>query len=90
MIRYVTRKELKERTPEVLALMHNEGKVIVTYKGKPEAVLSEFTEDVLEDYVFAHSIKFKKFLAEVEKQIKAGKHSDFREFLQEQGIEIDV
>ena len=82
MLQYVNRRELKEHTSEVLALLKTGKNVVITCRGKPEAVLSEYNEDFLENYVFTHSSKFKKLL----KKTKGEKHSDFRKFLQEEGI----
>ena len=90
MIKYANMQDLKERTPKVLTNVDKGDVVVITYRGKPRALISAFSEDALEDYIFAHSRKFKKFLKGVQENVALGDHSDFRKFIQEEGIKASV
>ena len=90
MLKYANMQDLKERTPKVLTNVDKGDVVIITYRGKPRAVVFPFAEDALEDYIFTHSPKFKKFLKGVQKSITLGNYSDFRKFLQNERIKVSV
>ena len=88
MLKYANMRELKEKTPAVLTNVDKGDVVIITYRGKPRAMVFAFNEDALEDYVFSHSVKFKRYLQRVKKSIEEGNYSDFREFLKVEGINV--
>ena len=49
--------DFKTKAAEILQLVEQED-VIVTYRGKPKAVLKQLTEDDLEDYILVHHPEF--------------------------------
>lgn len=52
-------RELKNRTSEILRAVREEGaEYIITYQGRPAAVLLPIDEEELEDYVLAHHPHF--------------------------------
>jgi len=60
-------RELKNRTSEILRAVREEGaRYIVTYQGRPSAVLLPVDEGELEDYVLTHHSRF----AERQKQAR--------------------
>lgn len=61
MIKFVNVRELKNRASAVLRASRN-GDVVVTSRGKPQAVLHAVGEGDLEDYLFVHSSRFVKSL----------------------------
>jgi prevent-host-death family protein len=46
-IRYRTMKDLKEKTKNVLGEVRRLGAVVITNRGKPEAILQPFSDDEL-------------------------------------------
>ncbi len=68
-MRFVNVRELRIDTPKVLASVSHGEQVIITNRGKPQAVISSVTEDELEDIVFSSS-PFLKMLDEVRKEGK--------------------
>ena len=48
---------LKTKVSEILQLVEQED-VIITYHGKPKAVLKQLTEEDLEDYILVHHPEF--------------------------------
>jgi prevent-host-death family protein len=52
-------RELKNRTSEILRTVREEGtEYVITYQGRPTAVLLPLGEEDLEDYVLAHHPHF--------------------------------
>jgi prevent-host-death family protein len=52
-------RELKNRTSEILRTVREEGaEYVITYQGRPAAVLLPLGEEDLEDYVLAHHPHF--------------------------------
>jgi antitoxin (DNA-binding transcriptional repressor) of toxin-antitoxin stability system len=80
-MKFVTVKDLKVETPKVLKLTDQGEDVVVTYRGKPRALIRRLTEDEIEDYVIANSPKIRKLLGEAEQEMREGKLVDFEEFL---------
>ncbi len=52
-MKFVSVRELRIQTPEVLRRVAKGEKVIVTKHGKPQAALVKLTEDDIDDLVFA-------------------------------------
>ena len=61
MVRFVNIRELKSQASAVLRASRK-GAIVVTLRGKPQAVLHAVSEEDLEDYLFAHSPRFLRSL----------------------------
>lgn len=61
-MKFVSVRELRLETPLVLKRVSRGQKVIITNRGKPQAVLLKLTEDDIENLVLTHP----SFLGEVE------------------------
>ena len=61
MIRFVNIRKLKSQVSAVIR-SSRKGDIVVTSRGKPQAVLHSVGEEDLEDYLLAHSPKFVKSL----------------------------
>jgi len=88
MIKYANMRDLKVRTPEVFAFTEQGNDVIITFRGKPKAILSRIDEDTLEEYILTHSPRFQKMLDEMDKDIGKGKYRSFRQYLKEKKISV--
>ena len=53
-MKFVSVRELRLQTPGVLRRVTKGEKIIITNRGKPQAVLLRLTEDEIEDVVFRH------------------------------------
>ena len=67
MLRFVNVRELHNQTPRVLERVRRGEKTIVTFRGKPTALVIRLTEDQIEDIVFTQS-SFLKDLDAVERE----------------------
>ena len=79
-MKFVNVSELKSRTSEVLRIAQ-ERDVIVISRSKPIAIIRNFNEDELEDYVL---MNHPEFLAQMEKayqDVKTGKMTDIDAYL---------
>ncbi len=61
MVQFVNVRELKNHLSQVIRRSHR-GDVVVTSRGRPQAVLHAVREEDLEDYLLANSPKFLKSL----------------------------
>lgn len=61
-MKFVSVRELRLKTPGVLRKVLKGEKVIITNRGKPQAVLVRLTEDDIEDLVLTHP----SFLRQIE------------------------
>lgn len=64
---------LKNKTNELLRYVMKGEPVIITFRGKPAALITPLTEDDLEDFVLEHSPKVRKMIEEAEADRKAGR-----------------
>jgi prevent-host-death family protein len=81
--------ELKNRTNAVLRRVRQRKQpIVVTHHGKPTAALIPVTEDDLDDLIMAYSPAFRKFIAEAEADVRAGRVVSWREFLQHESRPI--
>lgn len=55
MLRFVNVRELHNQTPRVLERVSRGEKTIVTFRGKPTALVVRLTEDQIEDMVFSQA-----------------------------------
>jgi|KNS12BottometaT_FD_k123_127219_1 prevent-host-death family protein len=53
-MKFVSVRELRIQTPDVLRRVAKGEKIIVTKRGKPQAALVKLTEDDIEDLVLTH------------------------------------
>ncbi|PKM99140.1 MAG: hypothetical protein CVU78_07825 [Elusimicrobia bacterium HGW-Elusimicrobia-2] len=88
MIKYANMRDLKVRTPDIIAFTEQGSDVIITFRGKPKAILSRIDEDTLEEYILTHSPKFQKMLDEIDKDIEKGQYRNFRKYLKEKKINV--
>lgn len=88
MIKYANMRDLKIKTPKVIALTEQGNDVIITFRGKPKAILSRIDEDTLEEYILTHSPKFQKILDEMDKDITINNYRSFRQYLKEKNIDV--
>jgi len=65
-MKFVNVRELRVQTPKVLRQIRNGEKVVVTNRGKPQAVMLHLTEDEIEDLAFRQPV----FLKEIEEARK--------------------
>jgi prevent-host-death family protein len=61
MVQFVNVRQLKNQVSEVIRRTRR-GDVVVTSRGKPQAVLHAVSEEDLDDYLLANSPKFVKSL----------------------------
>ena len=71
-IRYHTMKDLKERTRSVLGDVHR-STVVITNRGKPEAILRPFSADELLALQLLESKRVRKVLEQAVQDAKAGR-----------------
>lgn len=77
---FVGVRELKTKASEILKVLRQEKKdFIVTYKGKPFAVLAPLTEEELEDYILASHPRFIEMRIVSREEIKKGETADTEE-----------
>ncbi|MBI2252191.1 MAG: type II toxin-antitoxin system prevent-host-death family antitoxin [Armatimonadetes bacterium] len=81
-------KELKEKTSSILALTNRGEDVIVTYRGKPRAVIHRLTEEDMEDYIIDNSPKVRKLLDEAEKDYRKGNFKNLDDYIAERKKEV--
>ena len=66
-------RELKNRTSEIMRTVREEGaEYIITYQGRPMAVLLPIDEDGLEDYVLSHHPHFVELRERARQAIREG------------------
>jgi prevent-host-death family protein len=66
-------RELKNRTSEILRTVREEGaEYIITYQGRPAAVILPLLEEDLEDYVLAHHPHFVQLRERARRAIERG------------------
>lgn len=87
-MKFANMKELKENTSAILALTDKGEDIVVTYRGKPRAMLHRLAEEDLEDYIIANSPKIKQILETAEKDFQQGKFKTLEEYTQERKLDI--
>jgi len=66
-------RELKNRTSEILRAVREEGaEYIITYQGRPAAILLPIDEEDLEDYVLAHHPRLVELRERARQAIRQG------------------
>ena len=66
-------RELKNRTSEILRAVREErAEYIITYQGRPMAVLLPVDQDEVEDYVLAHHPRFVELREQARQAIQRG------------------
>lgn len=77
MVQFVNIREMKSQLSEVIR-RSRKGDVVVTSRGKPQAVLHAISGEELEDYLLAHSPKFLKSL-----------QASYREYQKKGGVSLE-
>lgn len=77
MVQFVNIREMKSRLSEVIR-RSRKGDVVVTSRGKPQAILHAISGEELEDYLLAHSPKFLKSL-----------QASYREYQKKGGVSLE-
>ena len=73
-------RELKNRTSEILRAVREEGtEYVITYQGRPMAVLLPVDEEDLEDYVLAHHPHFVELRERARQAIRQGEFATSQE-----------
>ena len=73
-------RELKNRTSEILRAVREEGaEYVITYQGRPMAVLLPVDEEDLEDYVLAHHPHFVELRERARETIRQGEFATSQE-----------
>lgn len=80
-------RELKSRASEFIKKTHEGEDIIITNHGKPVALLRNFSEDEIEDYILNHP-KFLLKLDEMSKECE-NEGKDFREYLKHKRIKFE-
>lgn len=80
-MRMINTVELKNRTNEILRQVHRGHPVAVTRRGKPYAAVIPLTEEGLEDFLFEHSPRLRRLIAEAESDVKKGRLVTWENFL---------
>lgn len=81
-------KELKAKTSEILRKVKAGEEIVITFRGKPMALLRSFMEDELEEYILNHP----KFLSKIEEAYKEGKEKggeSLDEFMRRMGWKFE-
>lgn len=74
-------RELGKRASAIVDAVEHGDRVVVTKRGRPVAVLSAVSADVLEDFVLAHHDEFVRDMAEAERELAAGRTRSLDEVL---------
>lgn len=77
MVQFVNIREVKIHLSQFI-VRAGKGDVVITSRGKPQAVLHKVTSEDLEDYLLAHSKKFLKSLS-----------ASYREYKQKGGTSLN-
>lgn len=70
---FANAKELRLNTAKLLEKTDKGEQVLITYRGKPRAVLQGITEDDLEDYILLNHPKLKARIKQAYKESLTGK-----------------
>ncbi len=77
-MRFVNVRELKAKISEILRQTDKGEEIVITYRGKPKAILRNLREDELEDYIL-----------ENHPEIRAKVESDYKVYRENGGIDIE-
>ncbi len=78
---FVNTRELRLKTSEVLKKTDKGEQVIITYRGKPRAVLQRITEDDLEDYILMNHPRFSAKIKQGYKESLSGETTTLNELM---------
>jgi prevent-host-death family protein len=85
-MRFATVAQLKNKTSDILRSTQDGETVIITKRGKPEAVMVRIREEDLEDWVLAHSPAVKAELDQLYAECVAGEAIPVEELLAKHGV----
>ena len=69
-MKFANIKELKTKTSELIETANTGEMVIITYRGKPRAILKRFSKEEIEDYALAHHPEIRRSIEEAYKDYK--------------------
>ena len=78
---FVNTRELRLKTSEVLKKTDKGEQVLITYRGKPRAVLQRITEDDLEDYILMNHPRFSAKIKQAYKESLSGETTTLNELM---------
>lgn len=88
-LRFVNVTELHDKTSEIMRRLEKQ-QVVVTYRGKPKALIMPIAEEDLEDYTLAHHPKFRRALKTAYEDVQAGRVSDLEDLIARTKEELGV
>ena len=78
---FVNTRELRLNTASVLDKIDKGEQVLITYRGKPRAVLQRITEDNLEDYILMNHPRFSAKIKQAYKESLTGESKTLDEVI---------
>lgn len=78
MVQFVNLRELKIRASEVIR-RSRKGDIVVTVRGKPQAVIHALSEEDLETYLMEHSPSFLKKMDEAVMEVREGRLHSYKD-----------
>ena len=81
-------RELRLNTSEILKKTDQGEQVLITYRGKPRAIIQGITEDDLEDFILLNHPQFKARLEQSLKQALEGQVTNLDELIAQTKEEI--
>ncbi|OGF54727.1 MAG: hypothetical protein A2Z21_00955 [Candidatus Fraserbacteria bacterium RBG_16_55_9] len=88
-LKFVNVTELHDKVSEILRNLEKQD-VIVTYRGRPKALIRPMTESDLEDYVLAHHPRFQRALETAYQDVKANRISSLEDLIVQTKEELGV
>ena len=82
-VSFVNVRELKNKTSAVLQSAQGGQHVIVTFRGKPYALIRKFAEEELEDFILANHPDFQEAVRKSRQENLRGETVDLRTFIRE-------
>lgn len=87
-MKFANIRETKAKLSKYLKIASQGEAVIVTFQGKPYAVIKKLSEEDVEDFVLSNHPKLKKELQYAYKEAKQGKGKTIEKLAKELGIEL--
>ncbi len=82
-VRFVNVRELKNKTSAVLLSAQGGQHVIVTFRGKPYALIRKFAEEELEDFILANHPEFQEAVRKSRQENLRGETVDLRTYIRQ-------
>jgi len=87
---FVNTRELRLNTASVLDKTDKGEQVLITYRGKPRAVLQKITEDDLEDYILMNHPRFSAKIKQAYKESLTGESKTLDEVVAKTKEKLEV